>query len=242
MFDEVDALKSKLDSLRPLPEYTVKSLHEQLVLDWTYHSNAIEGNTLTLKETKVVLEGISIGGKSMREHFEAINHRDAIAYVEAVVAGDETFSERVIKLIHQLVLKNVDEASAGVYRQQNVVISGAEHRPPDYLLVQDNMSGLMQWYDAFVGHPIERAIRLHVGFVKIHPFVDGNGRTARLLMNFELMKCGYLPIIIKAENRFEYYEALEVACVKQDYHVFLRQAIKLQVDSLSAVLSLVGNS
>jgi len=239
MFKEVELLKAKLDALRPLPEHTVKSLHEQLVLEWTYNSNAIEGNTLTLKETKVVLEGITIGGKTMREHFEAINHSEAIAYVEAVVAGEEPFSERLIKLIHQLVLKNIDDVNAGIYRNQNVVISGAEHRPPEHFLVLDEMSALTRWYASFVGHPIERAIRLHVDFVKIHPFVDSNGRTARLLMNFELMKSGFLPVVIKAKNRLMYYEALDVACTKQDYGMFLQQVVSLELESLRDVLSLV---
>jgi cell filamentation protein, protein adenylyltransferase len=169
MFEKVESLKAELDALRPLPEHTLKSLHEQLVLEWTYNSNAIEGNTLTLKETKVVLEGITIGGRSMREHFEAVNHKEAIGYVEAVVAGEEEFSERPIKSIHQLLLKNIDEANAGIYRQQNVVISGAEHRPPEHMLVPDEMSALLEWYYTFTGHPIERAAQLHVDFAKNSP-------------------------------------------------------------------------
>ena len=132
-FKRLDDLKAKVDALRPLPEHTVKSLHEALVLEWTYHSNAIEGNTLTLMETKVVLDGITIGGKSMREHFEAINHREAIFYVEALVKNEEPLGEPQIKALHQLVLKNIDEQNAGRYRQQNVVISGASHTPVDHL-------------------------------------------------------------------------------------------------------------
>ena len=116
MFDRCDQLKTELDARRPLPPQTLKSLHDYWVLEWTYNSNAIEGNTLTLKETKVVLEGITIGGKSMREHFEVINHKEDIDYVEAVIAGDEAFSERLIKAIHQLVLKNIDSPNAGFYR------------------------------------------------------------------------------------------------------------------------------
>lgn len=126
IFSTIDDLQDKLNSLRPLPTNTIKSLHEQFVLEWTYNSNAIEGNTLTLKETKVVLEGITIGGKSMREHFEAINHKEAIDYVEAVVAQEESFSEHLIKSIHQLILKGIDTANAGIYRTENVLISGAD--------------------------------------------------------------------------------------------------------------------
>lgn len=115
--------------MRPLPVHTVRTLHEQQVPEWTSHSNSIEGNIPTLKETKVVLEGITIGSKSMREHFDAINHRKAIDYVETVLSGEETLSEWQIKNIHQLVLKNIDDQNAGRYRQQNGVIAGASHTP-----------------------------------------------------------------------------------------------------------------
>ncbi len=240
MFAYCDELKAKLDKCRPLPQHTLKSLHNHWVLEWTYNSNAIEGNTLTLKETKVVLEGITIGGKAMREHFEVINHKEAIDYVEAVIAGDEAFSERLIKSIHQLVLKNIDNENAGIYRRENVLIAGAEHRPPDYLHVLELMAELVVAYHNFDGHPIERAARLHVDFVKIHPFVDGNGRTARLLMNFDLMKSGYLPVIFQAANRLAYYEALDKAHVQNDYLDFFELTKDREVQAFNTVLSLVG--
>ncbi len=240
LFTEVDRLLAKLNNLRPLPEHSVKSLHEQLVLEWTYNSNAIEGNTLTLKETKVVLEGITIGGKSMREHFEVINHKEAIDYVEAVVANDEPFNEHLIKSIHQLILKNIDSPNAGVYRKENVVISGAEHRPPAYLFLPELMSRLLNEYHSFSGHPLERAARLHTDFVGIHPFVDGNGRTARLLMNFDLMKSGLLPIVIKAADRLNYYEALDKALTQNEYRDFLDILIKGEIEALRKTLDLVS--
>lgn len=240
LFIHCDTLKTAIESRRPLPEHTLKTLHEQWVLEWTYNSNAIEGNTLTLKETKVVLEGITIGGKSMLEHFEVINHKEAIDYVEAVIAGGEFFSEHLIKSIHQLVLKNIDANNAGVYRRENVLIAGAEHRPPDYLQVPGQMTALVQAYQDFSGHPIERAARLHVDFVKIHPFVDGNGRTARLLMNFDLMKAGFLPVIFKAADRLAYYEALDKAHTKNDYGDFLQLSAHAETVALDNVLSLLG--
>ena len=132
---DLDALKAKLDALRPLPQAALRNLHEELVLRWTYHSNAIEGNTLTLMETKVVLEGIAVGGKLLREHFEAINHRDAILYVQDIVHRAEPLSEWQIRNIHQLILKNIDADNEGRYRQLNVTISGARHVPPDMLQV-----------------------------------------------------------------------------------------------------------
>ena len=211
MFEIIDDLKAKLDQHRPLSPMIVKNLHEDLILRWTYHSNAIEGNTLTLLETKVVLEGITVGGKALREHFEAINHRDAILYVEDIIKKQEPFSEWQIRNIHQLILKNIDDENAGRYRQQNVLISGATTNPPDHTLLNDKMAQFIDWYntEAHKLHPIERAAKVHADFVSIHPFVDGNGRTSRLLMNLELMKAGYPPSVITVENRLAYYEALD---------------------------------
>ena len=211
MFETIDSLKNKLDAQRPLPSSVVKNLQEDLILRWTYHSNAIEGNTLTLLETKVVLEGITVGGKALREHFEAINHRNAIYYVEDIIKKEEPFSEWQICNIHQLILKNIDDDNAGRYRQQNVLISGTTNTPPDYTLLNDKMAQLVDWYNtqADLMHPIERAAKVHADFVGIHPFIDGNGRTSRLLMNLELMKAGYPPCVITVENRLAYYEALD---------------------------------
>lgn len=240
MFETIDRLKAQLDALRPLPVHSVQSLHESLVLEWTYNSNAIEGNTLTLKETKVVLEGITIGGKSMREHFEVINHREAIAWVESVVHRQEPLSESLVKSVHQLVLKHIDDDNAGRYRQENVMIAGAEHTPPDYLHLPQMMADLIQWYEQQSYHPVERAARLHVDFVGIHPFVDGNGRTARLLMNFDLMAAGYLPVIIKAEHRLTYYEALDKAHTKQQYDDYIALVIAAEEERLTDYLNIVG--
>lgn len=221
--DELDVLKAKLDSLRPLPVAALRNLHEALVLHWTYNSNAIEGNTLTLMETKVVLEGITVGGKLLREHFEAINHRDAILYVEDIVRKAEPLSEWQIRNLHRLVLKHIDDENAGTYRKLNVTIAGARHVPPDMLLVPGQMSALMHWYDteAAAVHPIVRAARLHVEFVKIHPFVDGNGRTARLLLNLELLKAGYPAIVLPVTRRLAYYETLDTAHAEGDLAPFI---------------------
>lgn len=242
-FAEINRFKSRLDSLRPLPEHTVRTLHEQQVLEWTYHSNAIEGNTLTLKETKVVLEAITIGGKPLREHSEVINHKEAIDYVEAIVQNQEALSEWQIKSIHHLVLKNIDDRNAGQYRQKNVVIAGAEHVPPDYLKVPEAMSGLMVWYSGSSElHAVECAMRLHVDFVGIYPFVDGNGRTSRLLMNFELMRRGFLPVIIPVEQRLAYYDALDTAHTRGDYSLFIELVASLEQAALERYLRIVQGS
>jgi len=237
----VDADKATLDRARPLPTHTVASLREKLMLEWTYHSNAIEGNTLTLRETKVVLEGITVGGKSLREHFEATNHRDAILYVEAIVAKHEALTEWQVRNLHALVLKSIDADQAGRYRQENVVIAGASTMPPDFMHLPAEMAGLMHWYDdAGAMHPIERAAELHTRFVKIHPFVDGNGRTGRLLLNFELLKMGYPPAIIRKEDRLAYYDALDIACVSGGFSEITSLVAASVQRSLDLYLEVLG--
>ena len=222
-FKKLDELKLKLDSFRPLDLSIVKNLHEDLVLRWTYHSNAIEGNTLTLKETKVALEGITIGGKTLREHFEAINHKDAILFMEDLAQKEDKLSEYSIKQIHSLILKNIDDENKGKYRTTNVIISGAEHKPPQSFEVQSKMQEFIKKYNENITklHPIELASFVHIEFVKIHPFIDGNGRTSRLLMNLELIKAGFPPVVIKLEDRLEYYKALDIANNENDYKPFL---------------------
>ncbi len=243
-FEKLDKLKALLDSHRPLPKAALENLHEALVVDWTYHSNAIEGNTLTLKETRVVLEGITVGGKSLREHFEAINHRDAIQYVEELVRDQEPLSEWQIKNIHGLVLKNIDDDNAGRYRRINVTIAGARHRPPESVQLASDMEALISCYrhQADTRHPVERAARLHVDFVKIHPFTDGNGRTARLLTNLELMKNGFPAAILPVERRLAYYQALDAAHVDEDYEPFLELAAAIVEESFEPYWFALGIS
>jgi len=241
MLEVINEKKAELDKLRPLPKYTLKSLREKLILEWTYNTNAIEGNTLTINETKVVLEGITIGGKTLREHLEVINHRDAINYVEEIVQNKEPLSEWQIKNLHRLVLKGIDDENAGVYCNQQVFISGAKHTAPPHYLIQEKIQQMMNWYE-YQGihlHPIERGAKLHAIFVGIHPFLDGNGRTARLLLNLELMKDGFPPIIIKFENRLDYYEALDKAHTTENYRDFITLVEQEVNDSLDLYLGAV---
>lgn len=240
-FNEVDSKLKKLNSKRPLPKETIKSLEENNILNWTYNSNAIEGNTLTLRETKVVLEGITIGGKSVKEHLEALNHKEAILFLEDLVNGNTELSEWNIKNLHALILKGIDNQNAGKYRQEKVVISGATQKPVDYVQVPEKMEKLILEYDEWQQfHPLIRAALLHGEFVFIHPFVDGNGRTARLLMNFEAMKSGYLPIIIRAEERTRYYDALDKAMANHDYTDFVKLIVEEENKILDQYLTLVG--
>lgn len=239
-FNEVDKLKKELDSKRPIPKETLRSLEESINLEWTYNSNGIEGNTLTLRETQVVLEGITVGGKSIKEHLEAINHEKAILYLNDLVKENNPITEWNIKSINQLVLKDIDDENAGRYRRENVTIKGAAHIPPDYLKVPELMEKLVLNYENWNDfHPIIQAALLHGELVKIHPFIDGNGRTSRLLMNLDLMNHGYNPVIIKKEDRLEYYEALDNAHTTGDYTDFVKLITKLEIVMLRKYLELL---
>ncbi len=240
-FGNIDTLKEAIDKHRPFSKSLAQSLHEKLIVEWTYNSNAIEGNTLTLSETKVVLEGITIGGKSMTEHLEAINHRDAILFIEDLTANKDPLSEWNIRNIHALILREIDNANAGKYRGENVLISGAKHIPPKYYEVRELMQKLIAEYqrDWKTYHPIVKATLLHGEFVKIHPFIDGNGRTSRLLLNFELLKNGYPPIIIKNEERARYYDVLDLAHTTMNYAPFIELVSKLEIESESLWLSVL---
>lgn len=240
-FSHIDSLKEKIDRQRPFSKELAKSLHEKLVVEWTYNSNAIEGNTLSISETKVVLEGITVGGKTMIEHLEVINHRDAISFIEDLISNKEPLSGWNIRNIHSLILKEIDKENAGRYRSENVMISGAKHIPPRHFEISDLMQELVEEYDNNwkVYHPVIRATLLHGEFVKIHPFIDGNGRTARLLLNFELMRNGYPPVIIKSDDRAKYYEVLDTTHMTMDYTAFVRLITKLVLEAEKLWLSVL---
>lgn len=245
LFKRIDKKKKILDDNRPLLPEIVENLREYLLVDWTYNSNAIEGNTLTLQETKIVLEGITIGGKTLREHFEVINHKEAVLYIEELISNKEPLTEHVIKQLHYLILKNIRDRDAGKYREINVFISGSTHVPPMNSLVPSRMRELIDWLhskDARALHPIERAARFHHDFVYIHPFVDGNGRAGRLLMNLLLMQEGFPVTVIKTAKRQEYYRALEKASIDKDYtEIIMLIAVEAE-NSLDLYLKALGKT
>src|SRR3989338_3542467 len=201
-----DKLK-RLNSLRPLPETAVRKLKEHFEVEMTYNSNAIEGNSLTLRETFLVLnEGITIKGKPLKDHLEAINHKEALDFLYDLVDHDKkiTVSEHLIKNLHQLITQNIEKEWAGRYRNALVIITGTSHRPPDALDVPALMNDLVKWVGKEQNkmHIIELAAMLQHKFVHIHPFFDGNGRTARLLTNVILLQKGYpLAVILKNDRK-----------------------------------------
>lgn len=212
----LETKKAQLDALRPLPAGALARLREGLTVEWIYNSNAIEGNTLTLRETQLILEtGLTIGGKSLREHFEVINHKEAIDYVEQLAAQHDPITSFHVRQIHKLVLARIDDDNAGRYRDSQVRISGAAYLPPEAWEIPQRMTDWDTWLrDAETSlHPVAMAALAHHRLAAIHPFTDGNGRTARLIMNLLLFRSGYPPTVILRADRRQYYSALAQADV-----------------------------
>ena len=242
--DRIDQKKSLLDKKRPIPSIVLQSIKDSLTVEWTYNSNAIEGNTLTLQETKMVIEeGFTIKGKSLREHFEAVNHQDAISFIESLANVGYELSEKDILETHALVLQRIEREYAGRYRNAGVRISGANFIPPNALKVDELMHDLVQWTrDVTLDlHPIVKAAIFHHRFVWIHPFFDGNGRTVRLLFNLLLMKEGYPPSIILKNDRKKYYDALNKAN-SGDYSKLVLLILQAVERSLNIYLSNLNNN
>ena len=208
----IDRKKMELDSRRPLTEGELERLTEEFIIEYTYNSNAIEGNTLTLRETDMVLRGLTIDRKPLKDHMEAVGHKEAFGFVQDLVKEQAPLSESIIKQIHYLVLADKPQ-DRGVYRKIPVRIMGTKHEPVQPYLIQSEMEQLLQAYRNSSEHIISRLARFHIEFEGIHPFIDGNGRTGRLLVNLELMKAGYPPIDIKFADRISYYNAFD------EYHV-----------------------
>lgn len=201
----------RLAVLRPLSPESVASLAAAWDVRMVYESNSIEGNSLTLRETEIVLsKGVTVSGKPLKDHMEAVNLMQAWERVKGLAKPDASLTERDLLDLHRIVLTRVEDSFAGSYRTSTVRIAGANHIPPNPIKVPDLMTGLFAGLST-IADPIERAARLHHGIAHIHPFADGNGRTARLAMNFILLAAGYPPISISPKLRQDYYQALEAA-------------------------------
>ena len=208
IFMQIDRKKKELENKRPLTEGEVARLNEEFIVEYTYNSNAIEGNTLTLRETDLVLRGLTVDNKPLKDHMEAVGHKEAFDFVSDLVKKKEPISESIIKQIHYIVLADKKE-DRGVYRKVPVHIMGAKHEPVQPYLIEPKMEQLLQNFAKNDEHIITKLARFHIEFEGIHPFIDGNGRTGRLLVNLELMKAGYSPIDIKFTDRIAYYSAFD---------------------------------
>ncbi len=212
LLSQIERKKTELDTMRPLTEGELERLNEEFIVEYTYNSNAIEGNTLTLRETDLVLRGLTIDQKPLKDHMEAVGHKEAFEYVSMLVKDNVPISESIIKQIHYLVLADKRD-DRGVYRRVPVRIMGAAHEPVQPYLIQPKMEQLLFDYNNDGDNIVTKLARFHIEFEGIHPFIDGNGRTGRLLVNLELMKAGYPPIDIKFTDRVAYYTAFD------EYHM-----------------------
>ena len=232
--------KQKIYSQGKINAVTLSSYEKDFELTFTHNSTAIEGNTLTLMETKVVLEdGISVGGKELREIYEIINHKKAYQYVKKCIAEGKALDEHIVKDIHAILTENI--IVGGIYRNQELRIRGAVHVPP---VGNDMYNQLKMFYDDLVWkkgvlNPIEYAAWTHAEFVRIHPFIDGNGRTSRLLMNYQLISDGFLPVSIAKENRLDYYNALEAYALQGELEQFVDLVAELEEDQLDTYIKLI---
>jgi Fic family protein len=235
-YEKITLKKQQLDRMRPLPSELVGNLDDWFRIELTFTSNAIEGNTLTRQETALVVEkGLTVGGKTLVEHLEATNHASALDWVKAQVSRNaSTITEHDILRIHEIILKGIDDAHAGHYRSVPVRISGSHVVLPNPVKVPDLMEGFTAWLTGASDlHPVEFAAEAHYRLVTIHPFVDGNGRTGRLLMNLLLMIHGYPPAIIRKRDRLRYIRSLEKAQLggsQEDYHRLISAAVDRSLD------------
>lgn len=242
ILDEIDILKKKLDAFREFDSFRIA---QALELEYTFESNRIEGNTLTLRETDLVInEGLTISGKSMREHLEAINHVEAIAYIKQLMERNFPLNERELLSVHNLILRGIIPEDAGRYRRVQVMIIGSTFMPPQPFIVPKEMEDYFFWFEENKKklHPVLLAAEMHERLVTIHPFIDGNGRTSRLIMNLILLQNGYVIANIKGdyESRMTYYQSLEKAQTtgnKEDFLMFIatieKQCLERYLDIIS---------
>lgn len=221
-----------------MSEVTAKSYSQSFDIEYTHNSTAIEGNTLTLIETKVVLEDkLSIGGKYLREIYEVINHNNAFQYIKKCIANNIMLDEKIIKDVHQMLMENI--MVGGIYRNVDVFISGAKHTPPTPNMMYEQVKSVYYELQSKKDiNPIEIAAWTHAEFVKIHPFVDGNGRTSRLIMNYQLMSNGFLPISIVKESRLNYFNALECYAIEGNLQPFVDIIAELEENELDKFIAL----
>ena len=241
---KADDLKKLWAEKKPLNQTQLLKMKEYFAIKYTFDSNRIEGNTLTLQETQLVVnEGVTIGGKSMREHLEAINHSEAVDFVADLLVGKEDITKRNLLEVHRLVLKSIDNENSGKYRNVPVRISGSEHVPPQPFLVDKMMEDFFIHYERQkrILHPVLLAAEMHERLVTIHPFVDGNGRTSRLLMNFILLKNGYTLTILKGDpsSKASYFKSLEAMQVHNDPNQFYELIAERVIASLEEHLEMV---
>lgn len=241
ILEQVDALKKSLDARRPLTPAEVEAIKEVFLVEHTYNSNAIEGNTLTLQETALVLQGVTIDKKPLKDHLEAVGYKEAFQYVEELAKQDKTLSEFEIKGIHNLVLADRPE-DRGTFRRVNVRIAGALTNPVQPYLIEPKIGELLNDYNTWqkTMHIVECVALFHLRFESIHPFIDGNGRTGRLLMNLQLIKAGLPAVSIKFSDRKRYYDAFDEYATTGSAEAMTRIVGEALVDRMREMLEMIN--
>jgi len=239
-FEKLLSLKNKfLQFKKDIPYLPLQSFEKSFEIEYTHNSTAIEGNTLSLIQTKAILEdNISVGGKELREIYEVVNHKKAFDYIKKCISDGEPLSEKITKDIHAILMSNI--FAGGIYRNVPVRITGAAHKPP---LPNEMFVQIKAFFDTLAFkteyNPIELAAYTHAEFVKIHPFEDGNGRTSRLIMNYQLMTNGFLPVSIAKENRLKYFDVLEEYAINGSLAPFVDMISELEEERLNEYIGLI---
>jgi Fic family protein len=240
LYGRIIRKRKELEKFRPFDQTALHKLQETFRVDLTYNSNAIEGNSISLTETKLILEeGVAIGGKTLNEHLEVTNHSKAIDFIESLVSKNE-ISENDVLNVHAIILDRINPQNAGFYRIGGVRISGTEYSPPNAAKVPELMKEIYRVLNIKSGEAIETAAIIHQKFVDIHPFVDGNGRTARLLLNLYLMRNGYPPVILLKAERAKYIRTIMAGQLGNDYAPFANFVAKAVERSLEVYLDVFG--
>ncbi len=232
-------IMSKMEQLRArnIPKNVLESFELAFDIEYTHHSTAMEGNTLTLVETKALIEdGISVGGKKLREIYEVTNHMKAFNYAKRQIDENKPLDENLVKDFHEILIENIMQG--GIYRNHDVMITGATHHHPSPNEMYVQIKSFYRDLDEKTLNPIELAAWTHAEFVRIHPFPDGNGRTARLIMNYQLMKAGFLPINIRTDDRIRYYESLDKYAADGDLTMFAELVAELEEQRIDDYLAI----
>ncbi|VEJ09400.1 Fic family protein [Actinobacillus delphinicola] len=239
-FKKIEQLKDFLNIKRPLPTIVLDKLYNTVKQAYIYNSNAIEGNSLSLRETQIVLEqGITIKGKPLKDHIEAKNQDFALDFLVDEVKVKKPLTKQLIKEFHQIIIGDIDRGIAGKFRQHDVWISHSGTVTAHYLHIEEELDALLDWYETSTDHILEKVAKFHAKFEKIHPFSDGNGRTGRLIMNLELMKNGYPITIIKLEDSKTYYQSLETASISNDFNPIIQFIAKNVQQSIERNLKML---
>lgn len=240
LISQITEKRNLIDYRMPFPDEVFDPLREDLIVEWICTSNSLEGNSLNVDDTKTVLSGITVGGKTIDEHLAVINYKKAIDYIENITNDGRELSEDIIKNTHELLFENIDVLNSGMYRKSDIKLPMIEERPISYTLIQSEMNSLIKWYHSFdSSNPVVRCSMLHGKFVNISPFSMGNMKVSLLLLNSALINSGLVPIVIHEKILNEYIGIIKNLFHKNNYDnlsEFIAREVNEQLDSYIQLL------